>query len=296
MESYNSESSTPDSGIPPNEIGELTGVPDSPVSDSRRTWTDAYVDEMTTLLGQAVCRKLAIYRLPEGFVLSVLVPVYNERDTVADVVQRLREIGLPMQIVLVDDGSDDGTSEAVDAFADDSDVVVLHHPANRGKGAAIRTGLKSASGDIVVIQDADREYDPTDFRYLMQPLLAGEADIAYGTRYGHYDRQLSPWWHQAVNGFITWTASIAIGLRLSDIETCYKMAWRKHFDAIEGDLRESRFGIEIELTARWARAGLRFTERPIRYRHRWYSEGKKIGWKDGVSALWCIAKYGMFGR
>ena len=251
---------------------------------------------MTTLLGKAVCRRLAIYRLPPGFVLTVLVPIYNEQATVGDVVDRLRNTGLPLQIVLVDDGSDDGTSEAIDVYAQEDDVVVLHHPVNRGKGAAIRTGLESATGDIVVIQDADREYDPTDFRYLMQPLLAGEADIAYGTRYGHYDRQLSPWWHQAVNGFITWTASIAIGIRLSDVETCYKMAWRKHFDTIRDDLRESRFGIEIELTARWARRRFRFTERPIRYRHRWYSEGKKIGWKDGVSAMWCIFKYGLLRR
>lgn len=264
--------------------------------DSRRTWSDAYVEEMSTLLGKSTCRKLAIYRLPPGFKLTVIVPVFNECDTIGDVVTRLREIGLPMQIILVDDGSVDGTAEVIQSFAGERDTVVLHHQSNRGKGAAIRTGLEEAQGDIVVIQDADREYDPSDFRYLMQPLLSGEADVAYGTRYGHYDRQLSPWWHQTVNSFITLIASIAIGIRLSDVETCYKMAWRKHFDAIKDDLRESRFGIEIELTARWARRGLRFTERPIRYRHRWYDEGKKIGWKDGVSALWCILKYGLFRR
>ena len=264
--------------------------------DSRRAWSDAYVDEMSALLGSSACRKLAIYRLPPGFKLTVIVPVYNERDTISRVIARLRELGLPMQIILIDDGSVDGTAEAIESYADEPDMVVRHHQVNRGKGAAIRTGLTEATGDIVVIQDADQEYDPTDFRYLMQPLLAGEADVAYGTRYGHYDRQLSPWWHQTVNGFITLLASIAIGIRLSDVETCYKMAWRKHFDAIKDDLRESRFGIEIELTARWARRGLRFTERPIRYRHRWYDEGKKIGWKDGVSALWCIVKYGLLRR
>lgn len=271
---------------------------DSPeeTEDSSRAWTDAYVDEMTKLLGKSACRKLAIYRLPAGFKLTVIVPVFNERDTIGVVVTRLREMGLPMQIILVDDGSTDGTAEAIQSYSGEQDTVVLVHPANRGKGAAIRTGLTEARGDIVVIQDADQEYDPTDFRYLMQPLLAGEADVAYGTRYGHYDRQLSPWWHQTVNGFITLIASIAIGIRLSDVETCYKMAWRTHFDAIKDDLRESRFGIEIELTARWARRGLRFTERPIRYRHRWYDEGKKIGWKDGVSALWCIVKYGLLRR
>ncbi|MEM8666095.1 MAG: glycosyltransferase family 2 protein [Planctomycetota bacterium] len=268
---------------------------DSP-EDSRRTWSDEYVDEMTALLGKSICRKMAIYRLPAGFCLSVIVPVFNECNTVALVVERLRQLGLPMQIILVDDGSSDGTDQAIRSFEGQPDIVALHHETNRGKGAAIRTGIEAATGDIVVIQDADQEYDPSDFRYLMQPLIAGEADVAYGTRYGHYDRQLSPWWHQTVNSFITLMASIAIGIRLSDVETCYKMAWREHFDAIKSDLRESRFGIEIELTARWARRGLRFTERPIRYRHRWYSEGKKIGWKDGVSALWCIVKYGLFRR
>lgn len=265
-------------------------------NDSKRIWSDAYVDEMTTLLGHPICRKLAIYRLPDGFKLTVIVPVFNESQTVGEVIARLRNTGLPMQIVLVDDGSEDGTAEAIESLDSNSDVVVLRHEFNRGKGAAIRTGLEVASGDVVVIQDADQEYDPADFRYLLQPLLAGEADVAYGTRYGHYDRQLSPWWHQTVNSTITLLASVAIGIRLSDVETCYKMAWRKHFDAIKDDLRESRFGIEIELTARWARRGLKFTERPIRYRHRWYDEGKKIGWKDGVSALWCIVKYGLLRR
>ena len=265
----------------------------SDLADPKRLWMRQYVHEMKSLLGESVCRRLAIYELPDGFVLSVIVPVFNESGTVEGVVQRLRWTGLPMQIILVDDGSDDGTAETLKRFEHDDQIVVCAHEVNRGKGAAIRTGIAVATGQVIVIQDADREYDPSDFRYLLQPILAAEADIVYGTRYGHYDRQLSPWWHQAVNGTITFLASLAVGIRLSDVETCYKMAPREHFLAIADELRESRFGIEIELTARWARRRLRFTERPIRYQHRWYDEGKKIGWRDGVSALWCILKYGV---
>lgn len=271
-------------------------VQDEGNSNFERLWSDEYVTQMTALLGASVCRKMAIYRLPTGFCLSVIVPIYNESGTVANVVALLRETGIPMQIILVDDGSRDGTAEAVDEFAAEKDVIVLHHDVNRGKGAAIQTGVQAATGDVIVIQDADREYDPSDFRYLLQPILAGEADVAYGTRYGHCDRQLSPWWHQTVNNLITLLASMAIGIRLSDVETCYKMTRREHFQKILPDLKESRFGIEIELTARWVRSGLRFTERPIRYHHRWYDEGKKIGWRDGVRALWCIVKYGIFRR
>ena len=251
---------------------------------------------MNELLGPSVCRDLAIYPLPNGFVLSVVVPVFNEHKTVLSVVERLRATGMPMQIVLVDDGSTDGTRDVIQPLNNESSIVVCFHEKNRGKGAAIRTGIEAATGDVIVIQDADREYDPSDFRFLLQPILAREADVAYGTRYGHCDRQLSPWWHQAVNGFVSAFASLGIGIRLSDVETCYKMAPTEHWKAILPELKENRFGIEIELTARWVRRKLRFTERPIRYQHRWYDEGKKIGWKDGVRALWCIVKYGFFGR
>lgn len=259
-------------------------------------WSDQYVTRMESLMGDDVCRRIGIYRLPVGFVLSVIVPVFNEHGTIEEVIQRLRSTGIPMQIILIDDGSDDGTSDDIDRLSGEESIVAIRHEINKGKGAAIRSGIRASTGDVIVIQDADREYDPSDFRLLLQPILRKEADVAYGTRYGHCDRQLSPWWHQAVNSFLSSLASLAIGIRLSDIETCYKMAPRDHWESIEPNLKESRFGIEIEVTARWARQGLRFTERPIRYQHRWYDEGKKIGWVDGVRALWCIAKYGLFRR
>ncbi|KAA1259053.1 Undecaprenyl-phosphate mannosyltransferase [Rubripirellula obstinata] len=277
-------------------------MPDNlqPLRDNASTvshdWSDEAFQRMQSQLGPSVCRQLAIFPLPNNFVLSVIVPVFNECKTIGSVVDRLRKTGLPLQMILIDDGSDDGTAEAVKPFESDDDIILLNHPVNQGKGAAIRTGIKVATGDVIVIQDADREYDPADFRLLLQPILAGEADVAYGTRYGHCDRSLSPWWHQSVNNGLTLLASIAIGIRLSDVETCYKMARRESFEMILGDLQERRFGIEIELTARWARAGLEFTERPIRYHHRWYDDGKKIGWRDGVSAIRCILKYGLFRR
>lgn len=259
-------------------------------------FSNEYVDQMNRTLGPNACRRLAIYALPDGFVLSVIVPVFNECGSILGVLDSLRATGLPMQVIVVDDGSDDGSSQVLDNCQDDIDITLIRHERNRGKGAAIRTALAAVTGDVVVIQDADNEYVPDDFRTLLQPLLEGHADVVYGTRYGHCDRQLSPWWHQAVNSWITRLASVCMGPRMSDVETCYKMTRREHLTAIAPDLVEERFGIEIELTARLARLGLRFTERPIRYHHRWYDEGKKITWKDGVAAIWCILKYGLMRR
>lgn len=264
--------------------------------DPRSNWSREYVAHCQKILGDGIVRRLAIYALPEPFLLTVIVPVFNEVTTVDAIIVRLNETGLPMQIIIVDDGSSDGTADRLAVLAGQANVELISHGVNRGKGAAIRSAIPAAKGDVIVIQDADREYDPGDFRWLLQPIIAGDADVVYGTRYGQPDRQVSPWWHQAANGLITMLASIAIGIRLRDIETCYKMAKREYFEQIVGDLREERFGIEIEITARWARAGLRFAERPIRYNHRWYGEGKKITWRDGIAAIWCIFRYGVMRR
>ena len=266
------------------------------VVDPTTHWSQEHYERCVELLGQAVCHRMGIFALPDDFLLSVVVPVYNEAGTVANVIDRLRATGLPLQMILVNDGSSDGSGDELDRLAGASDITVIHHERNRGKGAALRTGFEAARGEFVVVQDADLEYDPSDYRWLLQPLVAGEADVAYGTRYGHCDRQVSPLWHQAVNGLITGLCNMAIGLRLSDVETCYKMVPREVIQDLVPHLRENRFGIEIELTAVLAKRRLRFTERPIRYHHRWYDEGKKIGWKDGVRALWCIVRYGVFGR
>lgn len=283
----------PTAGTP---VGDAPAADEPAVGTPAASWSAAWVAQRQQQLGEAICQRLGIYALPPTFVLSVIVPVYNEVRTVDAIISRLRATGIPMQIILVDDGSGDGSAGRIAAYAGQSEIVRLSHPHNRGKGAAIRTALEVASGDIIVIQDADQEYDPEDFRYLMQPILQGRADIVYGTRYGHADRQVSPLWHEMANGLITRLANLALGIRLSDVETCYKMARREAWQAIAGELRENRFGIEIELTARWARRGLRFFERPIRYQHRWYAEGKKIGWRDGVAALGCIVRYGCLRR
>jgi len=260
------------------------------------SWSAESVTRCQALLGRSVCERLAIYSLPPGFVLSVIVPIYNEVATIDGVIERLRATAIPLQIILVDDGSGDGTADRLRSYATQSDIAIINHPQNRGKGAAIRSALDVATGDIIVIQDADQEYDPEDFRYLMQPILQNRADVVYGTRYGHVDRQVSPLWHEWVNAMITRFANLSLGVRLNDIETCYKMASRRSWQMIASQLREDRFGIEIELTSRWVYAGMRFVQRPIRYQHRWYAEGKKIGWRDGVAAITCIVRYGFLRR
>ncbi len=247
------------------------------------------------LLGADVCRQLGIYQLAEGFLLSVVVPVYNEAQTIEQVIARVRATGLPIEIILVDDGSTDGTRDVLARMMHDPDCRVILHDGNQGKGGAVKTGLSAAQGDVVVIQDADMEYDPRDLRLLLQPILEGEADVVYGSRFIHNDRPVSPLWHQGVNQLITFCAQLVSGYRFTDVETCYKMCRREVLQDIVPTLREKRFGIEIELTFKLVRQpGVRFFERPIRYARRSYAEGKKIGWRDGFAALWCILRYGLF--
>ena len=248
------------------------------------------------LLGHDLCRQLAIYRLPEGFRLSVIIPVFDEAKTVESVIERVRDTGLPLEFILVDDGSSDGTRDVLAGYKDQPSFKVIFHEVNRGKGAAIKSGLEVAEGDVIVIQDADMEYDPQDFRRLLQPIIENQADVVYGSRFSHHDRPVSPIWHQGGNQFITFFSTLASGYRFTDVETCYKMFRRDMVANLVPDLREKRFGIEIELTFKLLKQpGVRFYERPIRYARRSYAEGKKIGWRDGVAAMWCIFRYALFG-
>jgi glycosyltransferase involved in cell wall biosynthesis len=217
--------------------------------------------------------------------VSVIIPVFNERSTLAELVRRVTNLPWPKEILLVDDGSDDG---GVGELTELPNARVFVHPANRGKGAAIRTALAHIEGDIVVIQDADLEYDPADLTRLIALVVENQADVVYGSRFSGSPSANSVL-HRRANQLLTWCSNRLTGLRLSDMETCYKVMRR---DVVDGlTLREERFGIEPEITAKIARDGWRVVEVPIRYEPRNKSAGKKIGLRDGLRALWCILRY-----
>jgi len=228
-----------------------------------------------------------------GATLSIVIPIFNERDTWRELIRRVEAVDLGdvrRELILVDDGSTDGTRDQLQAFAGERpDVKVLFHPANAGKGAAVRTGFAAAGGDFVVVQDADLEYDPADFPALLQPLLAGHADAVFGSRFRAPHHATGSRRNYLANRFLTFLSNRTTGLGLTDMETCYKMFRR---DALAGiRLVENRFGFEPEITAKAAAANLRVVERPIRYAPRTRREGKKIGLGDGLAAIACIVKY-----
>lgn len=221
--------------------------------------------------------------------LSVIVPVFNERNTVAEIVRRMRAVDLPVdrEIVVVDDGSDDGTRDVLTQLAD-STVHIVRHGANRGKGAAIRTGLENSTGDVVLVQDADLEYDPEDWPRLLAPMLKGRARVVYGSRFTGERRNML-FLHWVGNRFLSLVTNMLYNSTLSDMETCYKLFDRDVLDGVE--LRADRFDFEPEFTAKVLRRGIRIYEVPISYAGRELHEGKKITWRDGLSALWTLVKY-----
>jgi len=226
--------------------------------------------------------------------LSVVIPVYNEVQTVETLLSRVRDVPLWLEVIVVDDGSTDGTSELLARLEGDLIDRLISKKVNQGKGAALRTGFKHATGDVVVVQDADMEYDPHEFPRLLQPILSGKADAVYGSRFLGGPHRVLFFWHSVGNRFLTLLSNMFTDLNLTDMETCYKMVRRELLDELP--LSANRFGIEPEITARLAQAGARIYELPISYHGRSYAEGKKIGWKDGISALGCIVKYNLFSQ
>ncbi len=238
--------------------------------------------------------------------LSIVIPVFSEERTISRVIGRV--LAAPMgdgfderEVIVVDDGSADGTVAAIEAMATREgwgDVVLLRHERNRGKGAALRTGFAKATGDVVLVQDGDLEYDPADYPALLGPIVRGEADVVYGTRFGRGARQRAAgatvWnWHGRGNRLLTVLSNMVTGLSLTDMETGHKVFRRDVLSRIT--IREDRFGVEPELTAKVARLGARVVEVPISYSRRGYAEGKKIGPRDAVRAVWCIVRYWVGG-
>jgi glycosyltransferase involved in cell wall biosynthesis len=232
-------------------------------------------------------------REPGALVLSVIIPAFNEAGTIETAVRRLGQVPLRLEIIAVDDGSTDGTGEILERLAREGVLDrLVRLPENRGKGAAFRAGVAVASGDVIVAQDADLEYDPMELPALLEPIRLGRADAVYGSRFQGGPRRVLLFWHSLGNRVLTLASNMFTNLNLTDVETCYKLVRADLLKALP--LVSNRFGIEIELTARLAQAGARIWELPISYAGRTYAEGKKITWRDGLAALVHIARYNLF--
>lgn len=227
----------------------------------------------------------------------MVIPVYNEERTVEELVDRVSEAPLPagveLEMIVVDDASTDGTRTILRRLDEEHGerLLLLEQPENRGKGAAVRRGFEEASGDLLLIQDADLEYDPEEYPTLLEPILDGRADVVYGSRFLGGPHRVLFFWHYVGNKVLTTLSNMLSDLNLSDMETCYKVFRREVIERL--DLRSDRFGIEPELTAKVAKQDIRIYEVPISYHGRTYAEGKKIGWRDGVTAIWAILRYNL---
>src|SRR5262245_20390877 len=243
------------------------------------------------LLGEPACRQIGIYPIPKGFKLSVVIPVYNEEQWVRELVRRVQAVPIPKELVLVDDCSADGTRDILKTLESD-EVRVFYQPVNQGKGAALREGFRHVTGDVVIVQDADLEYDPSEYPRLIQPILDNRADVVFGSRFVGETHRVLYFWHYVANKCLTTLSNMFTNLNLTDMETCYKVFRREVLQGVK--LKSNRFGFEPEITAKIAKKknpAWRVYEVPISYSGRTYEEGKKIGLKDAFSALFCIIRY-----
>jgi glycosyltransferase involved in cell wall biosynthesis len=248
------------------------------------------------LLGEAACRQLGLYPIPDGFKLSVVIPVYNEERWIREVVRRVQAVPIPKEIVIVEDCSTDRTRDILKELESEN-VRVFYQPQNQGKGAALRRGFQEATGDVVVVQDADLEYDPAEYPRLLQPIIENRADVVFGSRFIGETHRVLYFWHFVANKALTLLSNMFTNLNLTDMETCYKVFRREVLQGIR--LRSNRFGFEPEITAKVARkrpgqSSWRIYEIPISYSGRTYEEGKKIGLKDAFNAFYCILRYRYF--
>ncbi len=252
------------------------------------------IEKLAGMIGLNNCRAIGLYKIPENFKLSVVIPVYNEKRWITEVLRRVRMVPIPKEIILVDDLSTDGTREMLPQFADEN-TKILYKQVNQGKGAALRDGFKLCTGNVIIIQDADLEYDPDDYPSLLQPIIENKADIVFGSRFIGEKHRVLYFWHMVTNKILTVLSNMLTNLNLTDMETCYKV-FKK--EVLEGmDLKSNRFGFEPEFTAKIAKKkkpAWRVFEVPVSYDGRTYEEGKKIGLKDGFNALYCILRYKFF--
>ena len=252
---------------------------------------DCQLDHMADLLALAddYPSPPLTYELPEGFLLTVVIPVYNEQETVRQIIARVKALPVPTEIIVVDDCSTDATSAALEPLAVLPGIQVIRQAVNQGKGAALRTGFQQATGDVIIIQDADLEYDPRDIVNVIEPLVSGAADVVYGSRFLANAGQDPSRLHRLANGVLTDVSNRLTGLRLTDMETCYKAFRRNILHSIP--VKQNRFGFEPEITARIARRRHRLQEVAISYHPRGWEHGKKIGFRDAVNAVYCMFRY-----
>jgi len=274
--------------------------PEQPLLQNLRPWSAEWYDQQTRTIGESACRQLGFYVIPAEMRLSVVIPVYNEEKTLRVLVDKVRQVPIRKELILIDDCSKDRTRDVLKALEaeggqdDFNKIRIFFHDVNQGKGAALKTGFSHVEGDIVIIQDADLEYDPAEYPRLLQPIVENKADVVFGSRFlGDQAHRVLYFWHYLGNRFLTTLSNCFTNLNLSDMETCYKVFRRSVIDEITPKLVQKRFGFEPEITARVARRRFRVFETSVSYAGRTYAEGKKIGWRDGFKALYCIVRFGI---